>query len=134
MTMMDLDEKAGLKLELSSDSDEESTSSNDKSSTQNETSIVDSFTNHQIARSETTAVNYSMYVVYLVIIFAAAGMAGATYWFTSNDENKMFKNNVSQHCVCLYLQHGNCVSYPDVAFVVDATVQLLFTRNCSQLE
>jgi hypothetical protein len=93
---MDLDENAGLQIELSSESDEESSNNLDKSSNNGEQShSAGSSSGEEIARGETKAINRSKWVVYLVIALAAAGMGAAAYTFTAKTEAKSFENEVS---------------------------------------
>ena len=54
-----------------------------------------------LARTETKAVNRSKLLVYLALLFAAAGVGTATYLFTCREETAHFQSAVSVEVVTM---------------------------------
>jgi hypothetical protein len=98
---MDLNEEAGLQIELSSESDEDLSSNFDKSSTtgtgdDGQARSNESGPEEHIARGETKAVNRSKWVVYFVIMLAAIGMGACAFTFTKRSEEQKYLSEVSK--------------------------------------
>jgi hypothetical protein len=98
---MDLNDKAGLQIELSSEPDEDSSSHIDKSSTTGDGEYAQGFTksasDEHIAGGETKVVNRSKWVVYFVIILAAIGIGASAYTFTKKSEESNLKAEVRKN-------------------------------------
>jgi hypothetical protein len=97
---MDVSKKVYLRNEISSDSefDEETSSTMEKSTNEGgggPSNSAGSGSNDHIARNESKAVNRSKWIVYLVILLAAAGMGTAAYKFTAATDEESFQNEVS---------------------------------------
>jgi hypothetical protein len=110
MNSLDLNQPVILAEEASHEEEEGMSDEHSMTETSNKDSVASSTSNESvIAQDETSAVNRSKFIVYLVLLVTAAAVGTATYFFMSKEEHDEFESEVRypyvferSHCDCLY--------------------------------